>query len=183
MRLWYAISEFILVIIICINFLSLDCFCFPVKSATNLIWEVPCNLQTIYKFYKEVVNIKSKTRINDCGEEMQKHYWSWLLCTSFYRRRKSSEFSMCSFPSLSSALEFVCDHQQVSAMKSLIANGFVFVVIVIQPCLITCNSNRIEKKILIWYNLETDHNRFSTLEPSSPSWNTSTTKKNICHET
>ena len=37
---------------------------------------------------------------------------------------------MCSFPSLSSALEFVCDHQQVPAMKSLIANGFVFVVIV-----------------------------------------------------
>ena len=53
---------------------------------------------------------------------------------------------MCSFPSLSSALEFVCNHQQVLAMKSLIANGFVFVVIVIQPFPITCNSNRIEKK-------------------------------------
>ena len=53
---------------------------------------------------------------------------------------------MCFFPSLSSALEFVCDHQQVPAMKSLIANGFVFVVIVIQPFLITCNSNRIEKR-------------------------------------
>ena len=50
---------------------------------------------------------------------------------------------MCSFPSLSSALEFVCHHQQVPAMKSPIANGFVFVVIVIQPFLIT---NRIEKK-------------------------------------
>ena len=53
---------------------------------------------------------------------------------------------MCSFPSLSSALEFVCDHQQVPAMKALIANVFVFVVIVIQPFLITCNSNCIEKK-------------------------------------
>ena len=53
---------------------------------------------------------------------------------------------MCSFPSLSSALEFVYDHQQVPAVKSLIANGFVFVVIVIQHFLITCNSNRIEKK-------------------------------------
>ena len=56
---------------------------------------------------------------------------------------------MCSFLNLSSALEFVCDHQQVPAMKSLTANGFVFIVIVIQPLLmdlITCNSNRIKKK-------------------------------------
>ena len=51
---------------------------------------------------------------------------------------------MCPF--LSSAFEFVCDHQQVPAIKSLIVNGFVFVVIVIQPFLITCNSNRMEKK-------------------------------------
>ena len=36
---------------------------------------------------------------------------------------------ICSVPSLSSALEFVCDHQQVPAMKSLIAKGFIFVVI------------------------------------------------------
>ena len=56
---------------------------------------------------------------------------------------------MCSFPSLSSAIEFVCDHQQVPAVKYLIANGFVFVVIVIQPFLITCNSSRIEKKFHI----------------------------------
>ena len=68
---------------------------------------------------------------------------------------------MCSFPSLSSALEFVCDHQQVPAMKSLIANGFVFVVIVIQPFLITCNSNRIEKKSHI-VQPRTDHNSFHT---------------------
>ena len=53
---------------------------------------------------------------------------------------------MCSFPGMSSALEFVCDHQQVPAMKSLVANGIVFVVIVMPPFLITCNSNRIEKK-------------------------------------
>ena len=31
-------------------------------------------------------------------------------------------------------------------MESLIPNGFVFVIIVIQPFLITCNSNRIEKR-------------------------------------
>ena len=68
---------------------------------------------------------------------------------------------MCSFPSLSSALEFVCDHQQVPAMKSLIANGFVFVVIVIQPFLITCNSNRIEKEYHI-VQPRTDHNSFHT---------------------
>ena len=35
-----------------------------------------------------------------------------------------------SVPSLSSVLEFVCDYQQAPATKSLIANGFVFVVIV-----------------------------------------------------
>ena len=29
----------------------------------------------------------------------------------------------CSVPNLSSVLEFVCDHQQAPAMKSLIANG------------------------------------------------------------
>ena len=38
--------------------------------------------------------------------------------------------NICSVPSLISAVEFVCDHQQLPSMKSLIANGFVFVVIV-----------------------------------------------------
>ena len=85
-------------------------------------------------------------------------FWNLLKLTTvhiFLQKEKCSEFSMCSFPlSLSSALEFVHDHQQVPAMKSLIANGFVFVVIVIQPFLITCNSNCIEKLNPILCNLE-----------------------------
>ena len=32
--------------------------------------------------------------------------------------------NICSVPNLSSVVEFVCDHQQAPAMKSLIANGY-----------------------------------------------------------
>ena len=62
--------------------------------------------------------------------QLFQHLLKLTTVHNFLQKEKCSEFSMCSFLSLSSAMEFVCDHQQVPAMKSLIANGFVFVVIV-----------------------------------------------------
>ena len=47
---------------------------------------------------------------------------------SEFRNHVTNVENMCSVPSLSTALEFVCDHQQALAMEEL-ANGFVFIVL------------------------------------------------------
>ena len=97
-----------------------------------LIWNLRSCLQflTIYKFYKEVVNIKSKTGINGCVfvvTKAEKPEETANLFTMTAKLSSISEFcnhvtnteDICSIPSLSSALGSVCDHQQVPAMKSL----------------------------------------------------------------
>ena len=165
-RLWYAISEFILVIVICINFPSLTVL-FPVSEKCHKFnLRSSLQLQTIYKFYKEV-NIKSKTGIDECGRKCRIPTTIVQESTEAdYRAYLSIEGEMLGvqhvFLSKSEFSSRVCLRSSTSPCNEIsIANGFVFVVIVIQPFLITCNSNRIEKKSHIMQP-RTDHYSFHT---------------------